>query len=440
MRCRLSSVIIIVLLICALRTARAGNGPQNVLVVVNAASAESLEIGNAYRRARNIPYRQLLTIQTSTSYAIPYQSYLDEIETPIRTYLKTQQLEEEVTCIVLTRGVPQQVLIETGRSTASLLATMNMNKENRLAYARWPNPYHNMSIAFSHRPPSLQGMYLVTVLNGYHTRDIEQMIAQGIAADGTAPEGRFLLQTSSNFSPSIYTKLNDLALNAEVATAPPAKAEGLMGYFSGGIYSGLTPELVTACAFRPGAIADYAQSFSAAANNFDESAVPVLLPLGAYVRAGVSGAHGVVGEAGLSTFPLYANAKSLLEHYTSGFSLAESFYAALPVLNWQNIVLGDPLCTPYAQRPKVTFDPALGQLLRGITPIHVTASSQMRGATISRLDVYLDDRLMQTLYQPEPTRLILQVGKHSLAMKCRAVRHCACCWRDSRTRSTPVPS
>ncbi len=38
----------------------------------------------------------------------------------------------------------------------------------------------------------------------------------------------------------------------------------------------------------------------------------------------------------------------------------------------------------------------------------------MRGATISRLDVYLDDRFMQTLYQPEQTRISLQAGKHVL--------------------------
>ena len=418
MRYHLSSFIGIALLFIAISTARAGNGPQNVLVVVNAASAESLEIGNAYRRARNIPYRQLLTIQTATSYAIPYQSYLEDIETPIRTYLKAQQLEEEVTCIVLTRGVPQQVLIENGRSTASLLATMNISKESKLAYARWPNPYYNMSLAFSHRPPKLRGMYLVTVLNGYDTRDVAHMIEQGVAADGTAPDGRFLLQTSSNFSPSAYATLSDMlavrTLTAEVVTAPPATAAGLMGYFSGGIYSGLIPEMVTACTFRPGAIVDFAQSFSAAANNFDESAPPILLPLAAYVRAGVSGAHGVVGEAGINTFPLTANAKSLLEHYTSGFSLAESFYTALPALNWQNIVLGDPLCTPYAQRPIVTFDPTPGQLLKDITHIHVTAASQTRGGTISRLDVYLDDRFIQTIYQPELTRISLTIGKHTL--------------------------
>ncbi len=112
MRCRLSSLIVILFALLSLNAARAGNGPQNVLVVVNAASAESLEIGNAYRRARAIPYRQVLTIKTATTYAIPYQSYLDDIQTPIQAYLKSQQLEEEVTAIVLTRGIPQQVLVE----------------------------------------------------------------------------------------------------------------------------------------------------------------------------------------------------------------------------------------------------------------------------------------------------------------------------------------
>ena len=196
--------------------------------------------------------------------------------------------------------------------------------------------------------------------------------------------------------------------------APPANTDELMGFFTGGIYSGLTPEAVTACNFRPGAIADIAQSFSAAPNNFDESLPPTLLPLGAFIRAGVSGVHGVVGDAGINTFPLTTNAKSLLAHYTSGFSLAESYYAALPFLNWQNVIIGDPLCTPYARRPAVTIETGTDKFLRGMAPIRITAASQTRGTTISRLDLYLDDRFVQTLYQPRHTSIDLYIGDHAV--------------------------
>lgn len=33
----------------------------------------------------------------------------------------------------------------------------------------------------------------------------------------------------------------------------------------------------------------------------------------------------------------------------SGFNLVESFYLAMPYLSWQDIVVGDPLCSPFTQ-------------------------------------------------------------------------------------------
>ena len=99
-------------------------------------------------------------------------------------------------------------------------------------------------------------MYLVTVLNGYHTRDIEQMIERGIAGGRTAPDGRFLLQNQLEFLPVRLCDPSAIcspkrALTSEVVTAPPANAEGVMGYFSGGIYSGLTPDTVTRLRLSP---------------------------------------------------------------------------------------------------------------------------------------------------------------------------------------------
>jgi hypothetical protein len=39
----------------------------------------------------------------------------------------------------------------------------------------------------------------------------------------------------------------------------------------------------------------------------------------------------------------------IFDYYTAGFNLAESFYGASLVIKWKDVVIGDPLCNPYAR-------------------------------------------------------------------------------------------
>ncbi|MHB0936992.1 MAG: TIGR03790 family protein [Armatimonadota bacterium] len=406
-------ILVIALLAFMACAAFAGGGPQNVLIVVNTRSGESLEIGSLYRRARDIPYRQLLALSTSTAPVVPYQTYLNDIEKPIRQYLADEGLAEEITCIVLTRGLPMQVDAQNGRTVASLLAALDLGKgANRTA-----NPYLDKTVAFSHRDEAQRGMFLVTVLNGYHVEDIKRLIAQGKQADGQAPDGRFIFQAVPQLPRASNAAAVDLlilrGLKAEAVNALPDERNGVMGYFSAGIYSGITRDVLAATTFRPGAVVDFAQSYGAAVKNFDDGETPVLLPVSAFVRAGATGVHGVIGEPGLASFPMIASLKTLLDRYTSGFSLAESYYAALPSLNWQNIVLGDPLCTPYAKRPLVNIE-ASDAPLAGEAPIRVSAAAQTRGTSIARIDLYLNDRRLQTLYELPQARIELRIGAHTV--------------------------
>jgi len=392
----------------------AGGGPQNVLIVVNANSSESLEIGNAYRRARGIPYRQVLTLPLPISSSIPYPTYLDTLEKPIRAYLETTQLEDEITCLVLTRGVPMQVDIGNGRATASLLAAMGLHDN---LGGRITNPYVGSSMAFTHRGAGLQRMYLVTVLNGYDVADIQRLITQGATADGKATlDARFVLHSAPTAPAEMYAETQRvLALrgyNATVVNAPPLEPAPMMAYFSGGVFSGLTPESIAKLSFAPGAVVDTAQSFTATANNFDPTQTPVPVPVSSFVRAGASGVHGVIGDAGNDAIPMLSNQKLLLDRYTMGFSLAESYYAALPYLNWMNIIIGDPLCAPYAHRPVVTLVTDAASA-RGLTPLHIAA--QNPAGAISRLDLYLDDHFLATVYEPGNSRLLLRLGDHPVS-------------------------
>lgn len=410
-------LIFIALLFFTSQWVFAGNGAQNVLIVVNVNSQDSLQIGNMYRRTRGIPYAQVLPITTSTAFQVSAQVYLDEIEAPIRRYLNNPSLHDQITCIVLTPGVPQMVTVENGRSVASLLAAMespSLKTTNR--FAGIPNGYYDSPDAFSRRSPTCSGLYLVTSLLGYHTGDIMKLITQGVNADSTAPAGRFILQTTPQYQKQANTVARALAIRnitAEVTTSLPQDRHDLMGYFSAGIFSGLDQSLVKSCTFRPGAIADLAQNFSAAPANFDLSATPVLLPVSDFVSAGISGIHGLVGESPTNVIPVIANVGRLLGNYTNGFSLAESFYSASPVLNGQSIIIGDPLCAPYVQRPVITTE-MMPNPIHGIAPVRITATSPQRGTTISGINVYIDGKYTQTVYEPGKTTIVLYIGEEQV--------------------------
>ena len=60
------------------------------------------------------------------------------------------------------------------------------------------------------------------------------------------------------------------------------------------------------------------------------------------IAEGASGAGGHVYEPYLQFTP---RPDYLLPAYASGRNLAESYYLSIPALSWQNIVVGDPLCS-----------------------------------------------------------------------------------------------
>jgi Flp pilus assembly protein TadD len=66
---------------------------------------------------------------------------------------------------------------------------------------------------------------------------------------------------------------------------------------------------------------------------------------GDLIREGITGVSGHVSE------PLLGNTirpDILFPAYVSGFSLAEAFYLAMPSVSWMTVVVGDPLCAPFA--------------------------------------------------------------------------------------------
>ena len=155
--------------------------------------------------------------------------------------------------------------------------------------------------------------------------------------------------------------------------------------------------------YVPGAIVDNLTSYGARSNNFFCDETGQVCPesesqtsVARFVRAGATGVHGATEEPLNNVFP---HASTLLL-YTAGYSLGESFLFSQPYLYWQNILLGDPLATPYAQRPTVALvssaegGPTVfeGQHPDGVASIKAYLEGVLVGeAQGERLEIVLDE-------------------------------------------------
>ena len=371
-----------------------------VLVVSNADSPTSTAIAKDYAAKRGVTKSVVIHCADSAVSAanetISLADYTSQIAAPVGAYLK---LHSEINFIVLTKGVPIRVRGgETGShdenlpasaplnaSVDSYLAAMDyssMHDSVKIAIhgsgARgfgWLNHYWKADVPFSH---AKFGGYLVTRLDGYTQADAEALVTRALAAEqGKNPSGEVLGKVLLDVQPIFKFKSVDVAgqpldvtgdipdesdygsWNADMVKAGDlliarkvrteldrdeafvGDRSNLRGYFSWGSndakYNEKAYESLT---FAPGAIGDTAVSTSARTflpTSGGQSLITDLI------------AHGITGVKGYTDEPLLqaiASPSIAMERYTSGFTLAESLYAASRFVGWEDVVIGDPLCRP----------------------------------------------------------------------------------------------
>ncbi len=332
---------------------------RRVLVVVNDNSAASREIGAYYAKKRHIPAAYICHIRCAEQEEIEEDAFDLAILTPVADSLARAPVSNTVDYIVLTKGVPLRI-----HSTApSLSPTFSPNGDSvdgrlvtqDMAGMGSPsaNPFFKSEVRFSHKKFSL---YLTTRLDGYNVAEAEGLVDRALLAK-PAP-GLFLLDACpSRSGGQDPTHLNDdcvpatailkerhLSVMLDQSETFVGRIPNLMGYWSWGsndphydaaLYKGNT--------FRPGAIAETVVSTSAHTmlrQNWWQSLIADL------VEDKVTGVKGYVDEP--YTLAM-AHPDVLFDRYTRGWNLAESFYAASQVTHWKDVVLGDPLCAPYAK-------------------------------------------------------------------------------------------
>jgi hypothetical protein len=375
------------------RPAHASGGPENLFLVVNASSADSIAVANAFVAVREVPPINVLMLPWQGSdESMTLAEFKSELLLPVLRTIEARRLAPQIDCITYSSGfpwridftaeMPKEMLTQDAFKfpSGSLTGmTMLLNAVQASAGPVWLDPKSN----FYFRPLDAAGVptstvgfrgwygwapdgslletggnrYLlsamlgVTAGRGNTVDEIIRGLEASAAADGTAPPGTIYFVTNKDVRsttrspafPPIVRALEKLGVKVEVVEgALPTGKRDVAGLMTGSANFNWP---ASGSAMVPGAICENLTSFGGV---FSPSAGQT--PLSDFIRAGAAGSSGTIIE------PYALQAKfphaSIQLHYARGATLAEAFYQSVQS-PYQLLVVGDPLCRPWAQIPAV---------------------------------------------------------------------------------------
>ncbi|MES1254090.1 MAG: TIGR03790 family protein [Acidobacteriota bacterium] len=363
-------------------TAAAQTG-ANVLLVVNDVSAASVQIGEAYARARAVPPRQIAHIRTELADEIPRAKFDEAVQAPIAAWLSRYNLQDRILYLVLTKGVPLRVAGSGDRrgTIASVDSELTLLYHRMLGFPvplpGWvPNPYFlgNKAPSEARRfTRAASDLYLVTRLDAFTANEALALVERGATAPAPEPAAQVVLDQKATLVDRggdawLQEAADRLrAANAgdrvliEATRAVASTAHPVVGYYSWGSNDPANQRRRSGLRFVPGAIGGMfvstdGRTFAEPPADWHPSDPNGGGPVfggsfqslaGDLIRDGVTGVSAHVAEPYLDAT---IRPQILFPAYLAGFNLAESFYLAMPYLSWQTVVVGDPLCAPFSSR------------------------------------------------------------------------------------------
>lgn len=400
--------------------ARAVPGPETVAVVANANVAESVELAWTYAAARQVPDRQVCSLDLPEVVDLS----LDELEDLVMGGLADclGDVLERIEAVVLIRGVPLRVSVPTGDgdqrvSLAAALGLWRSELEDGTPLlgqppgqmstcgtsacyaARWTNPFRAGAFEAGWTRTSGGVVWrplLVTMLHGRSFEDAARLIESALDAEELGgAEGEFLLMDAADPARGALDTQYDMIVRhleehgftqvSRVPFDPNLTGRTLAVFVTGTASLGETIEGNT---FRPGSLVDNLTSFGAAPENFEASGESQV-SIARWVAMGVGGVHGTTDEPLNNVFP----SRAFIVDYADGSTLAESFHRRMPFVYWRNLVLGDPLLAPYADRPEVEIEGvAEGEVIGDARRVVARATDPVEGRGIDWLALLIDGR------------------------------------------------
>ncbi len=379
----------------------AGGGPENVLLVVNRRSGSSLAIANHYQHLRQIPLSNVLYLDWTGDVTVTkIDTFRDKILTPIFTAIDRRKLSGQIDYIVYSSDFPYAVdfgdEVPGDKFTRGSLTGLTYFAPLVIAKAAYTGETMNwymrrVSAAGVQSQPTRgfrfenywnpqgdaieqDGMrYILSTMLGYTSgrgnslEEVFRYLDRSAAADSTQPDGTVYFCRNDNIRsqvrqpwfPAAAAELSRLGVPAEILDAnegiTPQNRQDVLGVTLGRAKFnwGAAHNKIL-----PGAICENFTSFGGVLAEYGSQT-----PLTELLRYGAAASSGTVVEpyARTNKFPN----PFVQVHYARGCSLAEAFYQSVHG-PYQLLIVGDPLCQPWAKPPQVKIegvDP--GQTVKG---------------------------------------------------------------------------
>jgi uncharacterized protein (TIGR03790 family) len=397
---------------CMPLTGHAGGGPQNVLIVANQQSGDSLALGHYYREQRGIPARHFFTVDTPLSANMSTTIFSNQVRAPILSYIASQQLTNQIEYIVFSSDIPYRIYLGSPVSNRFSSLTSSMfydfkSSPDAFVFDCQTEPgsdhaFYRSERAFDRNTPGHNEYILSAMLAAGSSDGIRQVIDRSVSADHTTPTGRMNLIQTSDLSRMVrrpqyentqfYFRMLDQPVEGIIRASSDLSAfTNTMGYSTGAP----NPGNLNIVQLQPGSIAEHLTSFGGFLTS-----VSGQMSVTNWMALGASGSYGTIVEpcAITNKFP----ATDLYYWYARGFNAGESIYMATRN-PYQGLTVGDPLTQPYSSPPLVTISGiAPHSAVSGIITAHVHAISSSLEETVHRVDMFLNDRYLATLTNISP--------------------------------------
>ena len=370
--------------------------PDEVVIVVNANSPDSLSIAERYRQWRQVPQVNLCVLPLPMSETIDRQTFEEIIQKPLRRWLSAHPQGRQIACLLLTYDVPLRIhsdyahswtrlrieeldrlidtleeeapdserlatlldqrksLLQTARSDiASVDSELTLLRTPHALQGRIPNPLFRAEI----QPPAAvrlpNGGLMTARLDGPTPELAFGLAEKAVAAEQRPPSGRVYIDarglTRGQYAP--YDDALRRAYRHFLGSPFPAQLENTAELYGPGACPGALlyygwyslAKYRDAFDWTPGAIAVHLASSEARSLRDGDYWCPRL------IADGVTATLGPVAEPYADAFPppdLF-----FLRLAEGQYTLVESYFLCLPHLSWRMVLVGDPLYRPFKQGP-----------------------------------------------------------------------------------------
>ncbi|MGI9014980.1 MAG: TIGR03790 family protein [Phycisphaerales bacterium] len=236
----------------------------------------------------------------------------------------------------------------------------------------------------------LSTMLAYTAGRGTSVNEAIESLERAAAADGTSPRGTvfFIKNTDVRSTTrqwgfaSAVEHLRGMGVEAKVyeTHSVPRERVDIIGLMAGSANLKLDQAEFR---FLPGAIAEHLTSTGGTMHERGSQT-----PISELIARGAAGSSGTVIEpyAIQQKFP----SPFMHVHYARGCSLAEAFYQSVQG-PYQLLIIGDPLCAPWAKRPIVQVrDLRAGQTMSGVVTCTPTVGAG--GPAVKGFEIFVDGR------------------------------------------------